>query len=98
MINLRCYPFPDFFQGGFGAYNLEEEEPREQEIKLRRYINQRLLNKDAKFSQNAEYIFAFQYATEIQQLQGTMNMALKRQTTQGQRVNAGDLRNFNTVN
>ena len=91
--------FPDFFPEGFGAYNMEEEEePREQEIKLRHYINQRLLNKDAKFSQNAEYIFAFQYATEIQQLQGAMNMALKRKTTQGRRVNAGDLRNFNTVN
>ena len=97
--NFEVLSFPDFFPGGFGAYNMEEEEePREQEIKLRRYINQRLLNKDAKFSQNAEYIFAFQYATEIQQLQGAMNMALKRQTTQGRRVNAGDLRNFNTVN
>ena len=97
--NFEVLSFPDFFPGGFGAYNMEEEEePREQEIKLRCYINQRLLNKDAKFSQNAEYIFAFQYATEIQQLQGAMNMALKRQTTQGQRVNAGDLRNFNTVN
>ena len=67
-------------------------------MKLRRYINQRLLNKDARFSQNSEYIFAFQYATEIQQLQGAMNMALKWQTTEGQRVNAGDLRSFEKVN
>ena len=39
--------------------------PRDRDINLRHYVNQRLLNKDPRFSQNSKYIFAFQYATEI---------------------------------
>ena len=94
--DFEVLSFPDFFPGGFGGF--EVKDPRDEDLKLRRYINQRLLNKDARFSQNSEYIFAFQYATEIKQLQGAMNIALKRRNTEGRRVNAGDLRNFNSVN
>ena len=54
----------------------------------------RLLNKDARFSQSMEYIFAFQYATELKQLRSDMSMALKRQCSDGKRITVGDMRNF----
>ena len=71
---------------------------RERELNWRRYINQRLLNKDARFSQNMEYIFAFQYGTEIKQLKSDMQMAFKRGTKDGRRITAGDLKDFKVVN
>ena len=88
--------FPDLFPGGYGDFHVNLV--RERELNLRRNVNQRLLNKDPPFSQNMEYIFAFQYATEIKQLKLDMQMALKRHTNEGKRVNAGDLKNFQTVN
>ena len=55
-------------------------------------MNQRLLNKDPQLSQNSEYIFAFQYATEIKQLRTDMQMALKRRSSEGRKINAEDMR------
>ena len=88
--------FPDLFPGAFGDYDVNLV--RERELNLRRYVNQRLLNKDPRFSQNMEYIFAFQYATEIKQLRSDMQMALKRRKTDGRKITVGDLKNFQTVN
>ena len=88
--------FPDLFPGGFGDFDINIV--RERELNLRRYVNQRLLNKDPRFSQNMEYIFAFQYATEIKQLRCDMQMALKRRYTDGKRITAGDLKNGQIVN
>ena len=89
--------FPDLFPGGFGDFDTNTV--RERQLNLRRYVNQRLLNKDPRFSQNMEYIFAFQYATEIKQLRCDMQMALKRkQNNDGKKITAGDLKNFHTVN
>ena len=88
--------FPDLFPGGYGDFDVNIV--RERGLNLRRYVNQRLLNKDPRFSQNMEYIFAFQYATEIKQLRTDMQMALKRRNNDGRRINARDLRNFETVN
>ena len=58
--------FPNYFPGGFGGYDVLQ--PRKRKIDLRRYINQRLLYVKAHFSQDLDFIFAFQYATELQQL------------------------------
>ena len=88
--------FPDLFPLGSGDFDINLV--RESELNLRRYVNQRLLNKDARFSQNMEYIFAFQYATEIKQLKSDMQMALKRRNKDGKRITAGDLKNFQIVN
>ena len=88
--------FPDLFPFGSGDY--DKNLVRERELNWRRYINQRLLNKDPRFSQNMEYIFAFQYGTEIKQLKSDMQMALKRRTKDGRRITAGDLKDCRVVN
>ena len=88
--------FPNLFPKGKGGK--ETDIPREREIDTRRYINQRLLNKDPRFSKNIEYIFAFQYATELKQLRTDMAFALKRQCTDGRKITAGDLKNYRKVN
>ena len=84
--------FPNLFPKGKGGK--ETDIPREREIDTRRYINQRLLNKDPRFSKNIEYIFAFQYATELKQLRTDIAFALKRQCTDGRKITAGDLKNY----
>ena len=94
--DFEVLAFPDYFPEGKFGYNLPQK--REANLNLRHYINQRLLNRDRKFSQNQEYIFAFQYATEIKQLKGDMYNALKRTMTNGRKVNAGDVRNFEKFN
>ena len=94
--DFEVLAFPDLFPGGFGGFDVLT--PRDREINLRCYVNQRLLNKDPRFNQNSEYIFAFQYATEIKQLRTDMQMALKRRCSEGRNINAGDMRNFEKVN
>ena len=90
--------FPNYFPRGSGGYDVLQ--PRRTKLDLRRYINQRLLNVKAHFSQDMDYIFAFQYATELQQLKSEMRIALKKTTgrTPVGRINAGNMRNFDFVN
>ena len=47
-----------------------------------------------------DYIFAFQYATELQQLKSEMKIALKKTTgrTPVGHVNAGNMKNFDFIN
>ena len=94
--DFEVLAFPDLFPGGFGGFDVLT--PRDREINLRHYVNQRFLTKDPRFSHNSEYIFAFQYATEIKQLRTDMQMALKRRSSEGRNINAGDMRNFEKVN
>ena len=94
--DFEVLSFPNLFPKGEGGYDVTT--PRMRDICLRRYINQRLLNKDSRFSKSIEYIFAFQYATELKQLRTDMDMALKRQRTDGRKITAGDMRNFQKVN
>ena len=94
--DFEVLSFPNLFPKGEGGYDVTT--PRTRDICLRRYINQRLLNKDSRFSKSIEYIFAFQYATELKQLRTDMNIALKRQRTDGRKITAGDMRNFQKVN
>ena len=68
--------FSNYFPGGFGRYDVLQ--PRRSKLDLRRYVNQRLLNVKAHFSQDIDFIFAFQYATELQQLKSEMKIALKK--------------------
>ena len=93
---FEALAFPNLLP--YGKFGFDVLEPRERELNLRRYVNQRLLNKDARFSQSMEYIFAFQYATELKQLRSDMSMALKRQCSDGKRITVGDMRNFQKVN
>ena len=94
--SFEALAFPNLLP--YGKFGFDVIEPRERELNLRRYVNQRLLNKDARFSQSMEYIFAFQYATELKQLRSDMSMALKRQCSDGKRITVGDMRNFQKVN
>ena len=94
--DFEVISFPHLFPKGEGGHDVTT--PRERDICLRHYINQRLLNKDPRFSKSIEYIFAFQYATELKQLRTDMAMALKRQCTDGMKITAGDMRNFQKVN
>ena len=94
--DFEVLAFPNLFPYGNGGF--EVLRPRVRELNLRRYVNQRLLNKDGRFGQNIEYIFAFQYATELKQLRSDMSMALKRCCSDGRKITVGDMRNFQKVN
>ena len=94
--DFEVLAFPHLFPKGEGGHDVRT--PREREICPRRYINQRLLNKDSRFSQNIEYIFAFQYATELKQLRSDMDIALKRRCTDGKKITVATMRNFQKVN
>ena len=90
--------FPNYFPCGVGGYDVLE--PRKVKLDLRRYINQRLLNVKGHFSQDMDYIFALQYATELQQLKSEMKIALKKTTgrTPVGHINAGNMKNFDFIN
>ena len=89
--------FPNYFPRGYGGYDVLE--PRKTKLDLRRYVNQRLLSVKAHFSQDLDFIFAFQYATELQQLKSDMNIALKTNgSTHAAWINAGNLKFFDFVN
>jgi len=81
--------FPHWFPFGTGGYQVDEN--RSTPLDLRRYINQRLLNVNGKFSQSLEYIFAFQYACELKQLRTDMCMALRKVSDNTIRLTAGNL-------
>ena len=91
--------FPNYFPGGFGRYDVLQ--PRRSKLDLRRYVNQRLLNVKANFSQDIDFIFAFQYATELQQFKSEMKIALKKTSGGGNisgHLNAGNMRKIEFVN
>ena len=90
--------FPNYFPGGYGGYDVLES--RKTKLDLRRYVNQRLLNVKAHFSQDLDFIVAFQYAMELQQLKSEMNIALKKTngSTHAAWINAGNFKNFDFVN
>ena len=94
--DFEVLAFPNLFPYGKGGFTVLQ--PRERDLNLRRYVNQRLLNKDGRFGQNIEFIFAFQYATELKQLRTDMSMSLKRRSSEGKRITVGDMRNFQKVN
>ena len=90
--------FPNYFPGGYGGYDVLE--PRKTKLDLKRYVNQRLLNVKAYFIQDLFFIFAFQYATELQQLKSEMKIVLKKTNggTYAAWINDGNLNIFDFVN
>ena len=94
--DFEVLAFPNLFPGGFGGYDTTE--PRPSNLTLRSYIHQRLRNKDTRF-QDTEYIFSHQYAVELKQLRSEIRINLKKSKAGGDhgRVNAGRLRNFETI-
>ena len=92
--DFEVLAFPDLFPTGKGGYNTNE--PRETQLSLRRYYQQRILNVDGRFARNIEYIAAAQYSTELKQLKSDANIALRitrGRKFRGHTVNAGMLKN-----
>lgn len=89
--DFEVLAFPNMFPNGtMGYYN----ERRPKKLDLRRYINQRLFNVDSRFCENNEYIFAFQYATELKQLRSEVRIAMKKMSRGNMAgpINAGNMR------
>ena len=94
--DFEVLSFPDLFPSGRNGFNTQ----RERKIDLRRYAHQRVRNCDDRCSLNPEYYFAQQYASEVKQVCGNQGMALRikrGKTTQGQKINAGMLKNSSKV-
>jgi hypothetical protein len=85
--------YPDVHPYGVGGFH-----PNTYKTKLHRreYYKQRLFNVDGRFARNIEYVFSSQYATELQQIQGNISLALHLKGGRqyhGQNITAGMLRN-----
>ena len=55
-----------------------------------------MLNVDIRFAQNMEYLFCAQYISDIKQIQGDTNLAIRLsrgRTLEGQKITAGMLQN-----
>ena len=93
--DFETLSFPHLFPFGKGAFG--EDIHKERKLDLRRYINQRLLNVDTRFSQDLEYIFAQQYACELKQLRSAIQLALRKMSINGSAINAGFLKSRENV-
>ena len=74
-LHRKVLAFPDLFPSGEGAYNSHTERVRD--LHIRKYFQQRLLNVDGRFAKNIEYIFCTQHISDIKQIQGDANLAIK---------------------
>ena len=96
--DFEVLAFPDLFPSGEGAYNSHTERVRD--LHIRKYFQQRLLNVDGRFAKNIEYIFCAQYISDIKQIQGDANLAIRLSrgcTLDGRTVTAGTLRDPNAL-
>ena len=83
--------FPQKYPYGKGGFSAE----RCENLTMRRYFNQRLLDVDGRFSGDVEYLLAAQYAAEYQQINSLTSVVMRQvpgRIYRGQRVTAGDLK------
>ena len=83
--------FPQKYPYGKGGFSAE----RCENLTMRRYFNQRLLDVDGRFSGDVEYLLAAQYAAEYQQVNSLTSVVMRQvpgRIYRGQRVTAGDLK------
>ncbi len=95
--DFEILSFPDKFPSGKGGYYHVN---RERKLDLWWYINQHLLNCDGHFANLPEYLFAFQYATELRQINSNIGIQMRLQKGnmfKGEKVTAGMLRNNNKL-
>ncbi len=72
--NIDVKAFPTLFPTGkFGC-----DYPRENNISKQKYFNQRLLNIDSRFRENATYLFAAQHIVEREQLEKNINLMVQK--------------------
>ena len=96
--DFEVLAFPDLFPNGEGAYHSDTERVRD--LHIRKYFQQRLLNVDGRFAKNIEYIFCAQYISDIKQIQGEANLAIRLsrgRTLEGRTITAGTLHNPNAL-
>ena len=74
--DFKVLAFPNLFSRGEEGFDVLQ--PRLRKLSLRKYINHRLLNVDHQFSQIIEYIFVFQYAAYLKQMNSDMQIALQK--------------------
>ena len=83
--------FPQKYPYGKGGFSAE----RCENLTMRRYFNQRLLDVDGRFSGDVAYLLAAQYAAEYQQINSLTSVVMRQmpgRIYRGQRVTAGDLK------
>ena len=83
--------FPQKYPYGKGGFSAE----RCENLTMRRYFNQRLLDVDGRFSGDVEYLLAAQYAAEYQQINSLTSVVMRQvrgRMYRGERVTAGDLK------
>ncbi|XP_053179094.1 uncharacterized protein LOC128362380 [Scomber japonicus] len=66
--------FPVLFPLGGKTYH----DSRSSRLTLSRYLNNRILHADGRFSRNVEYIFFGQYMSEVQQVVSNVSIALRK--------------------
>ena len=66
---------PDKFPYGKGGFADTE---RDTKLKLRKYVNARLLDQDGRFAKDIQYTFAMQYAVEHKQVRDSIGVALRQ--------------------
>ncbi|XP_060776102.1 uncharacterized protein LOC132885442 [Neoarius graeffei] len=66
--------FPVLYPLGGPTFHSE----RESKISLSRYLNTRVLNADGRFARNTDFIFYAQYISEVQQVQSSIQIALRK--------------------
>ena len=96
--DFEVLAFPDLFPNGEGAYHSDTECVRD--LHIRKYFQQRLLNVDGRFAKNIEYIFCAQYISDIKQIQGDANLAIRLsrgRTLDRRTITAGTLCNPNAL-
>ncbi|XP_063048465.1 uncharacterized protein LOC134442065 [Engraulis encrasicolus] len=66
--------FPVLYPSGGPTFHSE----RESKISLSRYLNTRILNADGRFARNTDFIFYAQYMSEVNQVQSSISVALRK--------------------
>ena len=75
--DFEALAFPCKFPDGKGSFS----ETRDVKLNFDRYLNQRLMNKDGRFSKDIDYIMSCQYAKELKTLRESL-LIFMRQTYQ----------------
>ncbi|XP_030849505.1 uncharacterized protein LOC105444942 [Strongylocentrotus purpuratus] len=76
MMDEHCeeQAFPTLFPTGEFGFTVD----RTIKLSPKKYFNARLLNKDARFAQNIEYLFFAQFVTEYKQVMDNISIALRK--------------------
>ena len=89
--------FPKEFPTGQFGYDCS----RNIKLSRKKYFNSRLLNTDTRFDKNMSYLFYARYVTEAEQIQQSINKALRKKrpvSLDGRRATVKDMLGSDSVN